>query len=174
MSFMGIRFGQPFAGQIPECPKEEKYHSYDNSRIYPEKIRCFKFYVMAFDEPAVYELANPPDIGIRIWNVLPSVVAGNFEGMSFYFRHYDYIKMLELFRSRYGAPTRVEMGSYQCSGGMSLTGQINTWKGKTITITVSEYGIQADEGSVSVATRTLHESVDSENKSNAIRHKDKL
>jgi hypothetical protein len=170
-AFMGIKFGESFAAQVPECPKDAV--GYHPKAIFSSHRRCFKSIAMYGNKRAFF-VENSPDIGFNTINLSPKVVDGNFEGLSFNFFHGDYLKAFELFRARYGEPTSVNTLSYQTIGGASLTGNVNRWQGKNITITVMEYGLRLDEGYVNVSTKKLDESDEADANKNTERNKDKL
>jgi hypothetical protein len=119
-------------------------------------------------------LENSPDIGFEMINVSPTVVDGDFEGLSFSYFHYAYSKVSELFRARYGDPTLITNQHNQTVFGASLTGTIYTWWGKNVTIRVEEYGSKLDEGWVSIYTKKSTESTKAEAGKDAERNKDKL
>lgn len=171
---MGLKFGQPIANQIQECPKRPNslgvgYYDYDSSRITSEQLRCFKRL-----SSHLYEIENAPSLGLWVGKVTALVADGNFEGMSFVFEHFNTNKMLELFKARYGRPSKVERQHLQTRGGARLAGHEYTWNGRNVTISLSEYGSRIDEGAIQVHTKAFELSRERNQREKAEKYKDRL
>jgi hypothetical protein len=171
---MGFKFGKRMDEQVQECPKKAKpigitYYDYDESRISGENLRCFKKLAAH-----LYEIQNPPAIGLWIGKVTALVADEKFEGISFIFQHSDADRMADLFKARYGSPTNVKRQTLQTGGGATIAGNEYTWSGGNVTILLSEYASRIDEGDVRIATKTYEESRARTKKESTDRYKDKL
>jgi hypothetical protein len=169
-SFLGIKFGQPLDSQMPECPKHtystgfssyETNYSIDAKACWEELGRGFR------------TISNPPALGV-FYQATAYVINGLFEGIVITFDHYNYLKMLDLFRERYGSPSHVQKSSFQTHSGMKLEGNVYHWVGRNVEIRFSEYGSKLDEGEVDISTKALQNSYIEENKRNSDRYKDRL
>lgn len=163
-SFMGMKFGEALVTQISECPS-------DITKVITENIRCYET-ISANAE--LYEAHNLANIGIPVDDIYPKVKNGVLEGVDLTFRHYDHLKMFDLFKAKYGEPTKAEKVTLQNRMGASFTGVEYKWVGKSVNIVLSEYGSKVDEGRVSVFTRNYIDSLDNESKTKAEKFKDNL
>lgn len=162
-SFMGFRFGESFGEQISKCPSD--------TTVSKENIRCYETISIDAELFKVHNLAN---IGIPVVDITPVVKNGMFEGIYLTFRQFDYLKMYDLFKAKYGEPTKVEKITLQNRMGASFTGVECKWLGKSVNIVLSEYGSKIDEGQVTVFTHNYINTIGKESKSKAEEFKNNL
>jgi len=169
-SFMGIEFGRPLSEQIPKCPTEK----IGSSEFLDHKA------MRLLDKPCYTILGrfrimeNYPNLGVL--NEKPTILmAGDVpEGMFFRLPHYNWQKMLDLLKAKYGEPTLVEKSTNTTHGGAIVTGAEYKWIGKLVTLTFSEYGDTVNNSLVGIETKRLSDSSQEESKRNADAYKDKL
>lgn len=147
-SFMGIKFG----ATLPECVK--KGPDYDYTAIYDEKLRCFTMMSNTISEP--WTVHGLPDIGVIVRETHPHLINGTaFEGLYFQFWNRDYSSLEGLFIARYGEPTHRETVTLKNKVGLSFENSELSWRGKNVTIMLSKYASQFDQGKVDVVTQTF-------------------
>ena len=117
-----------------------------------------------------YEVENYQAPGLAIWDVDVRLVAGLVESVEFKFHHYDYLKMGELLKSRYGPPSQENVTTVQNRMGATFDSVEMGWIGKNLTLTFESRAGQIDEGMVRIYSKKYYESL----KFNADQYKDKL
>lgn len=159
-SFLGLKFGQTLESQIPECQNE-----YD---ILNSSKSCWKSFGQG-----LRPINNPPTLGV-LYEAYGHVVNGTLEGMTIEFDHYNYLKMLDMFREKYGLPTLEKKSLFQATGGVKVQGNVYHWVGKNIEIIFSEYGGTIDKGEINVFTKDFKIGRSEENRRNTNTYKDNL
>jgi hypothetical protein len=165
-SFLGVEFGKALAEQFEQCPKSISATLLLGKPCYEEKIS---------PSSTQAQLYNPPKIGIYFEDY-PYIylVDGAPEQMSFEVAHYNWEKMLELLKAKYGEPTTATTEEYSTKGGMRLDGFFAAWQGTNITLMFSEYGSTIKKSSVTIQTSRLLDHFKSDKKRNAEQYKDRL
>ena len=73
--------------------------------------------------------------------------------MDLIYHQYNFLKIFDLFKAKYGAPTITQNGTVQNRMGASFTCIEYKWIGNTANIVLCEYGSKLDEGKVSIFTQ---------------------
>lgn len=153
-SFMGMRFGDPLA----ECPRATTTVpasvriEYDYPKIRESERPC---YILTDSLSPPGEVHNLPDIGMPVRETWPHLIDGRFEGFHFKFWNRDYDRLKALFITRYGPPTSISTVTLKNRTGLSFDSPELTWQGRNVSIRLTEYGDQLDQGRVEVGTEAL-------------------
>jgi hypothetical protein len=104
------------------------------------------------------DIDNHPTPGIAVWDVMVRTVDGNVGSITFKFHHYDYPKMEELLKAKYGAPTSEDRTAVQNRMGATFDSLEMEWAGATMTLNYFSRAGKVDEGLVALTTKRYVES----------------
>jgi len=142
--FLGLKFGVPLTSQLRPCI----------APVYgePAPARSFCYTGLSSGELGYAELEQAPDLGVAysaavlLWN-------GNVEDVCLRFRSEDFGRMLDLLTSRFGRPTVVDATVSEADAGQMLyEGKVYKWRGRRMSIELSEYADNAQESKAVFAT----------------------
>jgi hypothetical protein len=117
-----------------------------------------------------YDINHEPRIGVVIYFLHAQMVNRTVEYVDFLFNHYDYIKVLDLLKIKYGKPSREDVSIKQNKMGAKFESIESIWSGNNITILLQSLGSKVDEGRVSVFTKKYSKSLEFDTD----KYKDKL
>lgn len=159
-SILSIKLGAPLSESMAECPKGKYGYEHRGETMCWTKNQNLPW----------YEIENYPTPGMYIGDVWGWVVDGAVEQVSFKFAQYDYLKMGELLKSKYGPPSQEKVATVQNRMGATFDSLEMTWVGRNLTLTFLSRAGKIDEGVVRISSKKYFKS----EKFNADQFKDKL
>lgn len=150
-SFAGLKFGEDLTTQIEECPTS--YGVRDLSKIRQSGTRCYS----PFGNPLIYELYNMGEIQREVSNIFANQVDGKLAFVTLAFDSSKTRVLFSILKERYGEPTTQVVEPWVSKGGVKTTSMNATWKGRNVSITLTERGYKIDQGSIHYSTEAWHE-----------------
>lgn len=161
--FLGLEFGKPLVDQVKECPKYKKGFQRGEYEYAPQE-KCFqtdwKPNPYAADGHGVLaKVYNLPDIGLHtqikgINGTQVLLVDGTVEDVKDTFTPLGYDRLVALLTETYGKPVTASV-PLQNSFGAKFNGDIATWRGKNLTVTVMKYYGSLNNSLIEVRTKKL-------------------
>lgn len=127
-SFIGIKFNSAITSDLPQCPA--------GIPGFQQKNLC---YVKPYT-PNYYTIEGKPSIGLT-YNYTLSAKVTDQQVEYFYLSANadDYLKLAQVFITKYGQPTKQVTDKVKTKAGAEFTNETLTWVGKINSITVQKY-----------------------------------
>ena len=139
-NFAGVKFGQDVTAQLPNC--RESY-------AYLNKKPCWQ----ELTKGEHGELKNMGEIQNLVEGIFYRQIDNKFEYVSLYFRSEKASALLDIFKTRYGAPTYIAERPWQSKGGVKTTFIYAEWIGSNVSILFEGRGSSIDRGYIAYVTK---------------------
>lgn len=180
-SFLGVKLIEPIS--VPPCPTK-RYGKTAYTEVLDVDATskmpgvCFdptfmSSNVFPLQTPYVYKLENLPGIGVS-YTVLAYTKLDVITKFTVTFKARDFQSMLDVFKSRYGEPTEVIRGTAMNAMGAEFSNNMVIWRGKSVTIVMSERTDKIDQAIVSIYDNKTEAAEDEERKKLRAREAQKL
>ncbi|MEI6213372.1 MAG: hypothetical protein WCP10_04635 [Desulfuromonadales bacterium] len=171
--FLGIKLGEPIAGQMKPCPSHKDYIIKKGLYVSDWEKTKEICYDDSTDGPIQYELHNLPQvIPWRLSSLLLN--NGNVEGIDLGLRHDDYNKIRGLFIEKYGRPTHSDKSEYKNRMGATFIGEKLFWQWKNLSMTMIEYSGSYDLSQIYIATEKYSTYLKNKKRNENIKNLEKL
>lgn len=143
-SFLGINFASNIVGDMPLCPS-------GNAR-FEQKSLCYEKPIM----DNYYTIQGKPSIGLGYnYSLSAKVRDGAVEYFYLDTNSEEFVKLTQIFITRYGAPTTHSTDIVKTQSGSEFTNETLTWLGRLTTITLKKYDGDINTSSASVGNNAL-------------------
>jgi hypothetical protein len=139
-SFLSIKLGVPITESLDKCSSDLRHE---------EKLKKM-CWTGSNDSKSKLGIFIAPDIGVWYTGHEIEVIDGLVESVAFGFKHFEYVKVADLLKSKYGPPTTRKVAEVKTRGGASYDSLEMTWKGKKYTLTYKSISGTIDEGWVQI------------------------
>lgn len=149
-SFAGLKFGEDLTTQIEKCPSVDFSSLFlDKQKVRVSGTRCY----WPVGTPAVfYSLYNMGEIQHEVKDIWAHLLDSKLAAVTLIFNSSKTSVLLSILRERYGEPTAQSVQPWVSKGGVKTTSTLVIWKGRNVSITLTERSHTIEEGSIRYST----------------------